>query len=167
MWEALGDLPEPASGGSQADAIPPSYVGGADSELRRFYRSGGGGIFNHVARPLGRAGLEKVRSIVKGQAASDIPDELKPKASYHYSYARLRWSEPARTITKFCYHVGSPGFLLRACVRSSVDLSRSRVGMCPMPSMDVKSGAAGSSTLRYTLLLQGGADAHPPFDGRR
>lgn len=110
VWEALGDLPEPAKGLSQMDAVSPDYPNPADSELRRFYRSGGGSIYNHVARPLGRAGLEKVKSIVKGQAASDIPDELKPKASYHYSYARLRWAEPARTITKFCYHVGSGMF---------------------------------------------------------
>jgi len=110
VWEAIGDLPPPATGVSQMEAIFPAYTGGADSELRRFYRTGGAGIHNHVARRLGSAGLEKVRSIVRGQAASDIPDNLRPKASYHYSYARLRWSEPARTITKFCYHVGSGMF---------------------------------------------------------
>lgn len=110
VWEAIGDLPSPSTKGSQLTSIPADYPVPADSDLRRYYRRAGGQIFNHVARPLGKAGLEKVLSITKGQAASDIPDHLRPKASYHYSYARLRWSEPARTITKFCYHVGSGMF---------------------------------------------------------
>jgi DNA (cytosine-5)-methyltransferase 1 len=110
VWEAIGDLPTPPTSGSQLEAIPAEYPFPADSELRRYYRDGGEQIYNHIARPLGKNGLEKVRSIVRGQAAADLPDHLRPKASYHYSYARLRWSEPARTITKFCYHVGSGMF---------------------------------------------------------
>jgi len=110
VWEAIGDLPIPAEKGSQFAPIAAEYPSAADSDLRRFYRGASAHIFNHVARPLGKAGLEKVLSISKGQAAADLPDHLRPKASYHYSYARLRWSEPARTITKFCYHVGSGMF---------------------------------------------------------
>src|SRR5205823_3805341 len=44
------------------------------------------------------------------QRANSLPAELRPRNHYHYSYARLRWSEPARTITKFVYHVGSGMF---------------------------------------------------------
>lgn len=109
VWEAIGDLPEPTSG-LQGQLVPVIYPTQPDSELRRFYRTSGEYLFNHVARPLGKNGLEKVTSISKGQAASDLPTHLKPKAYYHYSYSRLRWSEPARTITKFCYHVGSGMF---------------------------------------------------------
>jgi DNA (cytosine-5)-methyltransferase 1 len=110
VWEAIGDLPTPTSKGSQLTAVPVDYPASADSDLRRYYRGAGGNIYNHISRSLGKNGLEKVLSITKGQAAADLPDHLRPKASYHYSYARLRWSEPARTITKFCYHVGSGMF---------------------------------------------------------
>lgn len=110
VWEALGDLPPPSERGSQLVSGSPDYVAEAASDLRRHYRTGCSELYNHVARPLGKSGLEKVLSIAKGQSAADIPDHLRPKASYHYSYSRLRWSEPARTITKFCYHVGSGMF---------------------------------------------------------
>lgn len=110
VWEAIGDLPAPITKGAEMASIPAEYPSAADSDLRRYYRGSAPQIYNHVARPLGKSGLEKVRAIAKGQAASDLPDHLRPKASYHYSYARLRWSEPARTITKFCYHVGSGMF---------------------------------------------------------
>jgi DNA (cytosine-5)-methyltransferase 1 len=109
VWEAIGDLPPPVTG-PQSTNIPATYGSQPTSELRRFLRSNGEPIYNHIARPLGKNGLEKVRSIAKGQSAADMPDHLRPKASYHYSYSRLRWSEPARTITKFCYHVGSGMF---------------------------------------------------------
>ena len=110
VWEAIGDLPVPVQGKSPGAACYANYPCRANSDLRRYYRDSDDFIYNHIARPLGKAGLAKIQSISKGQAASDMPDHLKPKASYHYSYSRLRWSEPARTITKFCYHVGSGMF---------------------------------------------------------
>lgn len=110
VWEAIGDLPDAVEKGASVTTLPAVYQIPAASELRNFYRTSAGEIYNHIARPLGKSGLSKVTSIVKGQAASDIPEHLRPKASYHYSYARLRWAEPARTITKFCYHVGSGMF---------------------------------------------------------
>ncbi|WP_081874230.1 DNA cytosine methyltransferase [Sphingomonas sp. FUKUSWIS1] len=108
--EALGDLPAPTSKLNASQPIKPDYPAGATSPLRQYYRLNATKIYNHIDRPLGKSGLEKVLSIVKGQSASDLPTHLKPKSSYHYSYSRLRWSEPARTITKFCYHVGSGMF---------------------------------------------------------
>lgn len=111
VWEAIGDLPAPAVKGSQLEVAFQIYPPSTKSDLRNYFRGGRcEQVFNHIARPLGKAGLEKVLSISKGQAAADMPDHLRPKASYHYSYSRLRWSEPARTITKFCYHVGSGMF---------------------------------------------------------
>jgi DNA (cytosine-5)-methyltransferase 1 len=109
VWEAIGDLPQPTLNSS--DFLNASdYPMEQGSALRRYLRSEGDPIYNHVARKLGKNGLEKVTSLTSGQAASDLPAHLKPKAAYHYSYSRLRWAEPARTITKFCYHVGSGMF---------------------------------------------------------
>lgn len=104
--EALGDLPAPSK-----DTLPikADYSSHAATSLRRFLQSSGE-IHNHIARPLGKSGLQKVKALSTRQRAADLPDDLRPRASYHYSYSRLRWSEPARTITKFCYHVGSGMF---------------------------------------------------------
>lgn len=108
VQEAIGDLPEPSPG---ADGrVVADYGRSSDSRLRRLLRTSDEYVFNHQLRPLGKSGLEKVQALTSGQAASDLPDHLRPKSSFHYSYSRLRWSEPARTITKFCYHVGSGMF---------------------------------------------------------
>lgn len=66
--------------------------------------------FNHLARKLGIGGLSRLQAIRPGQTCAELPDDLRPKSHYHYSYTRLNWSEPARTITKFAYHVGSGQF---------------------------------------------------------
>lgn len=108
VLEAIGDLPAPTM---EADGkVAADYAPSAGSTLRSSLRTSDDYLYNHQLRPLGKSGLEKVRALTSGQAASDLPDHLRPKSSFHYSYSRLRWSEPARTITKFCYHVGSGMF---------------------------------------------------------
>jgi DNA (cytosine-5)-methyltransferase 1 len=54
--------------------------------------------------------LSRLQAIRSGQTCAELPDDLRPKSHFHYSYTRLSWSEPARTITKFAYHVGSGQF---------------------------------------------------------
>lgn len=108
--EAIGDLPM-ATVDDDYDHCDCEYPPARMSALRRFLRSTDGcAPYNHVARPLGKSGLLRVRALRAGQRVTELPKHLRPKSSYHYSYSRLRWSEPARTITKFVYHVGSGMF---------------------------------------------------------
>lgn len=106
--EAIGDLPEPCDKGGDG-WIDANYPGEPASELRRWLR-GGGRIANHIARPLGEKSLAKVRELEAGTERANPRQEEGRVRKYHYSYARLRWNEPARTITKFVYHAGSGMF---------------------------------------------------------
>lgn len=108
--EAIGDLPS-ASADDDFDHSAHGYPDVRITALRNFLRAGSMSVpYNHIARSLGANGLKRVRAIRPGQRADALPPELRPASHYHYSYARLRWSEPARTITKFAYHVGSGMF---------------------------------------------------------
>lgn len=108
--EAIGDLPR----GFDNDAFDHKLVGYPDAKmtgLRRFLRSADSiAPYNHIARSLGKGGLTKIKALKSGDRFADLPDGIRPKNGYHYSYSRLRWAEPARTITKFAYHVGSGMF---------------------------------------------------------
>jgi len=108
--EALGDLPE-AFASDDFDHAERPYPRATMTSLRSFLRGNAQEVpFNHIGRKLGKSGLEKVQALKSGERFADLPDEIRPKAGYHYSYARLKWAEPARTITKFAYHVGSGMF---------------------------------------------------------
>lgn len=108
--EALDDLPSPAKD-DDFDHSAASYRPARLTSLRRFLRTSDGSVpFNHIERKLGKQGLMRVQSLKAGQRVTELPEALRPKSSFHYSYSRLRWSEPARTITKFVYHVGSGMF---------------------------------------------------------
>jgi DNA (cytosine-5)-methyltransferase 1 len=108
--EAIADLPagfESDDFDHESIRYPEAHLTG----LRRFLRTTDGSVpYNHIARALGRSGLQKIQALGPGERANALPDELKVKSHYHYSYSRLQWAEPARTITKFAYHVGSGMF---------------------------------------------------------
>lgn len=109
VWEAIGDLPDAFD--DDFDHAAWTYPDAPLTGLRRFVRDPQGVVpYNHIARRLGPGGLERVRALGAGQRANELPDDLRLRSHYHYSYARLNWSEPARTITKFAYHVGSGMF---------------------------------------------------------
>jgi DNA (cytosine-5)-methyltransferase 1 len=107
--EAIGDLPSP----TEHDNYDHSKVRYPDARLtgfRALMRNPQSVPFNHLARKLGKGGLIRLQAMRQGQTCAELPDDLRPKSHYHYSYTRLSWSEPARTITKFAYHVGSGQF---------------------------------------------------------
>ena len=110
VWEAIGDLPPPTKNDDYDHAAadyPPAPLSG----LRAVLRNPDGSVpYDHIARPLGKSGLTRVQALRPGQTANELPEELKPRSFYHYSYCRLSWAEPARTITKFAYYVGSGMF---------------------------------------------------------
>lgn len=107
VWEAIGDL----SSNSLEDFL---YRPGEElTNIRRYYRAGQSEktkVMNHEFRRLGKNSLEKVVSLTGKSQASEMPDDIRPQSHYHYSYMRLKWGEPSRTITKFVYHVGSGMF---------------------------------------------------------
>ena len=109
VQEALCDLP-----GAIADhktAWPGYPVGARRTAFRRWVRDPSGSpVTHHVWRTLKGASLQRVTALRMGQRASDLPAEIRPNSTYHYSYCRLRWNEPARTVTKFVYNVGSGMF---------------------------------------------------------
>jgi DNA (cytosine-5)-methyltransferase 1 len=108
--EALGDLP-PAFESDDFDHSATAYPSAHITRLRQFLRGDAKAVpYNHIGRKLGRNGLAKVLAMLHGKRATELPEEIRPRSAFHYSYARLRWSEPARTITKFAYHVGSGMF---------------------------------------------------------
>lgn len=107
--EAIGDLPPPTEN-DDYDHTKASYPAAKITAFRSLMRCGNGVPFNHLARRLGKGGLTRLQALRSGQTCAELPDDLRPKAHYHYSYTRLSWSEPARTITKFAYHVGSGQF---------------------------------------------------------
>ncbi len=108
--EAIGDLP-PAFDSDDFNHSLKSYPQARLTGLRSFLRAGATGVpYHHLARPVGASGLRRIQALRSGQRAGDLPDELKTASSYHYSYSRLRWAEPARTITKFAYNISSGMF---------------------------------------------------------
>lgn len=107
--EAIGDLPVAKPEG-QGEPLKLRYPEAPSTVFRSLMRSQSGVLYNHVARKLGKGGLDRLRALKPGQRCDELPEHLRPKSYYHYSYTRLRWSEPARTITKFVYHVGSGQF---------------------------------------------------------
>jgi DNA (cytosine-5)-methyltransferase 1 len=106
--EAIGDLPRAVTA-EEGDLCGP-YPAATMTAFRAQMRSPTSLVYNHIARKLGKGGLERVRALRPGQLCADLPNHLRPKGHYHYCYTRLIWSEPARTITKFAYHVGSGQF---------------------------------------------------------
>ena len=109
VWEALGDLP-PAGISDDFDHANGAYPKVSMTTFRALMRSSHGAPYNHIARKLGKGGLKRLVALTSGQTCSELPDDLRPNGFYHYSYTRASWSEPARTITKFVYHVGSGQF---------------------------------------------------------
>jgi DNA (cytosine-5)-methyltransferase 1 len=107
--EAIGDLPS-ATEHDNYDHSASRYPDAKLTVFRALMRNPQCVPFNHLARKLGKGGLTRLQAIRPGQTCAELPDELRPRSHYHYSYTRLSWSEPARTITKFTYHVGSGQF---------------------------------------------------------
>lgn len=107
--EAIGDLPA-ATPNDNYDHLEAQYPRAANTQFRAMMRAPTSVPYHHVARALGPGGLARVQAMAQGQMCADLPNELRPKSYYHYSYSRLSWAQPARTITKFVYHVGSGQF---------------------------------------------------------
>ncbi len=110
----IGDavLPEPDGGSPRTvrdtiERLPPIAAGGGPCDSDRF----------HVAAGLSELNLRRIRNSVEGGSWRDWPKELRAPchrretgATYPSVYGRMRWDEPAPTITTQCYAYGSGRF---------------------------------------------------------
>lgn len=156
--EAIGDLPA-ATENDNYDHEAATYPEARMTAFRALMRSSRGVPFNHIARKLGKGGLIRLRALQPGQTCSELPEGLRPKGHYHYAYSRLVWSQPARTITKFTYHVGSGQFGHPTEDRAITMREAARLQSFPDDFRFV-----GTNEIRKTSSLVG--SAVPPLLGR-
>jgi len=102
--EATSDLP-PLEAGRKATR----YVSPPQNELQRFYRANVRKLTLHESPKYSKKLLELMRYVPEGKSAHDpdvfkqIPPEYRPTSGYKNTYKRIRWDEPAPTITRnFC-----------------------------------------------------------------
>lgn len=105
--DALSDLPSLAHGEGTS---PMEYDKPPQTPYQILMRRNAEILFDHVARKLADTQYRRLASIVAGQGARDLPDELKPKSHYSGAYGRLEWDSLAPTITRWVFHPGSGRF---------------------------------------------------------
>lgn len=105
--DAMGDLPSLMHG---EGASPMDYDKPPQVPYQILMRRNSKVLFDHVARKLADTQYRRLASIVAGQGARDLPDELKPKSHFSGAYGRLEWGAIAPTITRWVFHPGSGRF---------------------------------------------------------
>ncbi len=105
--DAIGDLPSLAHG---EGASPMDYDKPPQTPYQVLMRRNSKVLFDHIARKLADTQYRRLASIVAGQGARDLPDELKPKSHFSGAYGRLEWDSIAPTITRWVFHPGSGRF---------------------------------------------------------
>lgn len=106
VWDAIADLPTLEQGEGEN---PCEYNKTPETEYQQLMRQSSSLLYDHIARSLTEAQLERVKHLEpgKGQGVEALPEHLRPRSSYSGAYARLIPNEPARTITKWVFHPGS------------------------------------------------------------
>jgi len=105
--DAIGDLP-PLEAGQKWEIE--GYPSLPQSEYQEMLRHGSLRLVNHIARPLSRIQLDRVRALLEGEDAHSLPSSLAPKKHYSGAYGRLWWNAPAKTLTQWLFHPGSGRF---------------------------------------------------------
>ncbi len=105
--DAIGDLPSLRHG---EGAVASEYGDPPSTPYQAAMRGGADLLRDHVARPLRPTQAARLASIGPGQGLRDLPEELRPRSGYSGAYGRLRWDEPAPTITRWVFHPGSGRF---------------------------------------------------------
>lgn len=115
LREAISDLPAVKSGGgSDAAAYGPTEP---TSEYQREMRTHSSALFNHRASNIAAINLARIADIPEGGNWKDIPEGLLPPrffecrlTDHSTTYARLRWSHPAFTLTALFGNVTAGAF---------------------------------------------------------
>lgn len=101
FMDAVSDLPAIAAGGESAQ-----YLASPQNEFQAAMRADVEELTMHRAVGHGAKMLELMKYIPQGKSAFDkevfdlIPEEIRPKGGFKNSYARIRASTPAPTITR-------------------------------------------------------------------
>ena len=101
--DATSDLPK-INAGEEAK----EYLTNPQNDLQKYYRRKSPIILTeHKAKNHSKKILEMMKYIPEGKSAHevllDIPEELRPTSGYKNTYKRIKWNEPAPTITRnFC-----------------------------------------------------------------
>jgi DNA (cytosine-5)-methyltransferase 1 len=105
--EAIGDLP--AAGQKCVSKQKPSIH--EFSDFRKFVRGRMRGVpTQHTVRSVTPTVLKRIKALKQGMKVRDLPSHLRTKKYYANAYARLNWHEPANTVTKSFYNLGSGKF---------------------------------------------------------
>jgi len=116
VWEAIGDLPDPAPGRPGLADFPLPYNKPPFSEYQKFMREWDGGppdgkVHNHVAREHSERDIKTFQILREGQWWKDLPPEIKKLYGYrddifHDKMKKLRRDRPSWTITAHLYKDG-------------------------------------------------------------
>ena len=114
--EAIGDLPH-IGPEQQAESLMPYADDGIDGDFRRYVREGSDGVRNHVCSATAAINLRRAEHVPEGGNWKDIPAHLLPDrffacrmTDHSTTYARLRWDQPAFTITSLFGNITAGAF---------------------------------------------------------
>ncbi|GAB6073603.1 DNA cytosine methyltransferase [Nautilia lithotrophica] len=98
--DATSDLPE-IHAGEKAER----YLTEPQNDLQRYYRRKSPEVLTeHEAKNHSNKLLEMMKFIPEGKSAHEVflnmPEELRPTSGYKNTYKRIKWDEPAPTITR-------------------------------------------------------------------
>jgi len=102
--EAISDLPSLKAGEEKVE-----YKSPPKNDYQKWARMGCKNLLNHKTPNHSEIVLERIRNIPPGGNHSNLPTELKLKSGYPNIYGRLRWDEPADTITGNFGCASAPG----------------------------------------------------------
>jgi len=100
--DAISDLPPLEAGQAYDHEI---YTREPETIYQQKMREQSQKIVNHIARALTPIQMSRVQMLAEGQDARDLPAELAPKKHYSGAYGRISWDTPARTITRWFFHL--------------------------------------------------------------
>ena len=105
--DAIGDLPSLAAGEGRS---PSPYASDPACSLQKMLRGGAVTVADHVAWPLSDVQSDRLACLGPGDGAESLPGHLAVNAQYGGAYRRLRWDEPALTVTTWLHHPGSGAY---------------------------------------------------------
>jgi len=116
VWEAIGDLPDPAQGIPGLADLPIPYDRPPFCEYQRFMREWGGGppdgkVHNHVSRLHSERDVKAFSLMQEGMWWKDLPPEVKGLYGYrddvfHDKIKKLRRDRPSWTVVAHLYKDG-------------------------------------------------------------
>ncbi|MEM2146103.1 MAG: DNA cytosine methyltransferase [Candidatus Jordarchaeaceae archaeon] len=102
--EAISDLPSMNAGEEKTQYVSPPLT-----EYQKWAREGNTKLCNHRTPNHSKIVLERIQNIPPGGNHSTLPEKLKLKSGYPNIYGRLKWDEPADTITGNFGCASAPG----------------------------------------------------------